>query len=134
MNQTIDKLHPWADLIGRLLIAAIFVFAGVGKITDYAGTQGYMEAMGVPGALLPLVILAEVGGGIALILGLLTRLAALGLAVFCILSAALFHADFGDQAQLVSFMKNLAIAGGLLFLLANGPGRFSVDAKRRAAG
>lgn len=129
MNAIVDKLHPWADLLGRALIATIFILAGVGKITGYAGSQAYMESMGVPGALLPLVILAELGGGIAILLGLLTRLAAIGLAVFCVLSALLFHLDFADPGEQISFLKNFAIAGGFLFLAANGPGRFSIDAR-----
>jgi len=104
------------NLAGRLLLAQIFLLAGINKITGYAGTQGYMEAMGVPGGLLPLVILLEVGGAVALIIGWKTRWAALALAGFSILSAVIFHADLADQVQAIMFMKNFAIAGGLLVL------------------
>jgi putative oxidoreductase len=113
--------------VGRILIALMFVMSGLSKISGYAGTQGYMEAMGVPGALLPLVILLEVAGGIAIIVGWQTRLTALALAGFSIISAILFHANFGDQTQMIMFMKNIAIAGGFLFLVANGPGAYALD-------
>ncbi len=127
MNQALEKASPWIALAGRLLIAAIFIAAGWSKIGGYAGTQGYMESQGVPGALLPLVIAMEVGGGIAIVAGLLTRLAALGLAVFSVASALIFHTA-ADPMQQIMFMKNLAIAGGFLALVAFGPGRISLDA------
>ncbi len=129
MNTTFALLKPYTDLVGRLLIALIFVGAGYSKIGGYAGTQQYMEAMNVPGALLPLVILVELGGGLAIVLGFMTRFAALGLAIFSIVSAFLFHANFADQVQQIMFMKNLAMAGGFLFLVGNGAGPLSVDAK-----
>ncbi len=128
MNNTLEKLQPWTMLAGRLLIALIFVGAGWSKIGGYEGTQQYMESVGVPGALLPLVIFVELGGGLAIVLGLLTRLAAFGLAVFSIASAALFHGG-ADQIQQIMFMKNLAMAGGFLFLVAHGAGAISLDAK-----
>lgn len=129
MNAFFDRFKDPTVLLGRLLIATIFVGAGYGKIGGYAATQGYMESMGVPGALLPLVIFAELGGGIAIVLGLLTRLAALGLAVFSIASAVIFHGGSADQMQQIMFMKNIAMAGGFLFLVANGAGKYSLDAK-----
>jgi putative oxidoreductase len=119
------------QLTGRLLLSAIFIMAGIQKIGGYAGTQGYMESMGVPGALLPLVIALEIGGGLAVLAGFQTRISAFLLAGFCLLSAAIFHADFGDPMQSILFMKNLAIAGGLLTLIASGAGAWSVDAVRR---
>ena len=119
--------------LGRVLIAAMFLIAGFQKIPGYAGTAGYMEAMGVPGALLPLVILLEIGGGLAIAAGWQTRVIAGLLAGFTLLSAAIFHADFGDQMQTIMFLKNLAIAGGFLFLVANGAGRLSLDALRSRA-
>lgn len=128
MNSIFESTKTYSDLLGRLLLSAIFITAGYGKIGGYAATQGYMEAMGVSGALLPLVIFAELGGGLAILLGLLTRYAALGLAVFSVASAVIFHSS-ADQVQQIMFMKNLAIAGGLLILVANGPGRLSLDAK-----
>lgn len=116
-------------LLGRLGLSLIFILSGFAKLgAGYAGTQGYMEAMGVPGALLPLVIAAEIGGGLAIATGLLTRWAALGLAVFSVASAVLFHFDLGDQNQFIHFTKNLAMAGGFLVLAANDAGRLSLDA------
>jgi putative oxidoreductase len=127
MNTFFEKTAPWTLSIGRVLIALIFIVAGYGKIGAYEATQGYMNAMGVPGGLLPLVILLELGGGILLVLGLFTRYIALALAGFSIVSAVIFHADFSDQMQQIMFLKNLAIAGGFLFLVALGAGRISVD-------
>lgn len=117
------------SLLGRSGLSAIFILSGLQKISGYAGTQQYMEAFGVPGALLPLVIFAELGGGVAIALGFLTRLAALGLAVFSIASAVIFHGGSADQIQQIMFLKNLAMAGGFLFLVAHGGGRYTLDAK-----
>lgn len=128
--QQIEKLAMPA---GRVLIALMFVMSGFGKIADYAGTQGYMEMMGVPGALLPLVIALEVGGGLAIIVGWQTRLAALGLAGFSLISAVIFHADFGDQTQMIMFLKNISIAGGFMFLVALGAGAYSLDNRKKEA-
>jgi putative oxidoreductase len=121
-----------ADLAGRILLAAMFLIAGIQKIGGYAGTQGYMEAMGVPGALLPLVIALEVGGAVAIIAGWHTRLFAFLLAGFTLLSALVFHRAPGDPMQAILFMKNLAIAGGFLLLVARGPLEWSLDARRAA--
>ena len=118
-----------ADLAGRILIAAIFLIAGLNKIGGYEGTQAYMAAMGVPGMLLPLVIALEVFGAIAIIVGWRTRLFALLLAGYSIVSAAIFHSALGDQMQFLLFMKNLAMAGGFLFLVARGAGDWSLDAR-----
>ncbi|WP_455235182.1 DoxX family protein [Thiogranum longum] len=117
------------QLSGRVLMSIIFITAGVSKIGAYAGTQGYMESMGVPGGMLPLVIALEVGAGLAVLLGWQTRISAFLLAGFSVLSALIFHADFGDQMQSILFMKNLAMAGGLLMLVANGAGSWSIDAR-----
>lgn len=117
-------------LIARLLLAHMFVFSGWGKIVHYAATQGYMTAMGVPGILLPLVIVMELVGGLALVFGFFTRWAALALGGFCIIAAAIFHHNFSDQIQMINFMKNFAIAGGMLVLYVHGAGAFSIDAKR----
>jgi putative oxidoreductase len=128
MNQTATNA---GDLSGRILIATLFLVAGIGKLgSGYAGTQGYMEAMGVPGVLLPLVIALEIGGAILVIAGLWTRLTAVALAVFTIFSAVLFHANFADQMQQIMFLKNFAIAGGFLFLAVKGAGKWSIDAHR----
>lgn len=123
-------MNAATTLIARILLAHIFIISGLGKLgAGYAGTQGYMEAMGLPGMLLPLVIALEIGGGLALIAGFMTRWAALALAAFSVVSALIFHANFGDQIQMIMFMKNLAMAGGLLLLYVHGAGALSVDAK-----
>lgn len=117
------------QLSGRVLMSVVFIMAGVSKIGAYAGTQGYMESVGVPGGMLPLVIALEVGAGLAVLLGWQTRISAFLLAGFSVLSALIFHSDFGDQMQSILFMKNLAMAGGLLLLVANGAGSWSIDAR-----
>lgn len=116
-----------ASPIGRILIALLFVVFGVQKITGYSGTEAYMVSHGLPGTLLPLVILLEVGGGVAIILGWFTRTVALIFALFCITTAVIFHSNFGDQMQMTFFLKDVALAGGFLFLVANGPGPLSID-------
>jgi putative oxidoreductase len=131
MNNLFDTVKPYADVIGRVLIAALFVLSGWGKIAGYAGTQEYMQHAGVPGGLLPLVILLELGGGIAIVIGLYTRPVALLLGGFSIIAALLFHAGSTDQMQQIMFLKDLGLAGGFLFLVANGAGRLSVDARRK---
>lgn len=120
-------LTPWTDLAGRVLLAAMFLVAGIGKIGGYDGTVQYMQAFGVPALLLPLVIFAEVAGGLALALGFLTRLAAAGLALFTLLAALIFHSNFAEQMQQILFLKNLAVAGGLLLVAGQGAGAFSLD-------
>ncbi|WP_305857229.1 DoxX family protein [Balneatrix alpica] len=116
------------NLGARLLLSQLFIMAGLSKLGGgYQATQGYMEAMGVPGMLLPLVIALELGGGLILLLGWQTRLIALALAGFSLLSGALFHFDPSDNMQMIMFSKNLAIAGGLLLLSAYGGGRLSLD-------
>ena len=114
------------SLIARILMAYIFIVAGWGKITAYSATAGYMESMGVPSAMLPLTILVEFGGGLALLFGFQARFAAFGLGIFSILTAFIFHGD-ADQANAINFMKNLSMAGGLFFLMLHGAGRFSLD-------
>ena len=119
-------------LVARILLAQIFLISGFGKLgAGYAGTQAYMEAMGLSGALLPLVIALELGGGIALVVGFLTRWAGLALAAFCIVSALIFHRNLGDQTQMIMFMKNFAMAGGMLMLYVHGAGAWSVDGRRK---
>jgi putative oxidoreductase len=122
--QTFQSL---AAPVGRILISLIFVVSGFGKISSFAATQGYMDSVGVPGALLPLVIALEIIGGLAVMLGWHTRLAAFLLAGFSLLSGLLFHANFGDQTQMIMFMKNLALAGGFLMIVSLGAGPWSID-------
>jgi putative oxidoreductase len=103
--------------VGRVLLALMFLLAGLNKISGYSGTQGFMESMGLPGALLPLVILLEVAGGILLMLGWHTRITAF----------LIFHSNLGDPTQMLFFMKNLSIAGGLLLVVSHGAGPYSID-------
>lgn len=111
-------------LIARILMAYIFIVAGWGKVTAYQATVGYMESMGVPAAMLPFTILVELGGGLALLFGFQARFAAMGLGVFSLITAFLFHGGADDG---INFMKNLAMAGGLFFLMLHGAGKFSID-------
>ena len=122
-----DKLQELSAPIGRLLLSMIFIFSGFTKITGYAATQGYMESMGVPGMLLPLVIAVELLGGIAILLGFKARLVAILMAGFSIVSALLFHQFWIDESQMNPFMKNIAMAGGFLMIFAHGPGSYSID-------
>ena len=119
------------NLAGRILLAHIFVISGWSKIAGYAGTQAYMASVGLPGSLLPLVIALELLGGLGLIVGFKTRWTALALAAFSVIAALVFHNNFADQMQLISFMKNLALAGGLLVLAQTGAAAPSVDAAKR---
>lgn len=121
------KLANLAELAGRILLASLFLLSGLSKISAYAATVGYMQAMGVPGFALPLVIALEVLGAAAIIVGYQTRVVAFLLAGFSLVSAMLFHANFADQIQTIMFMKNVSIAGGFLLLVANGAGPLSLD-------
>lgn len=122
-------IENYGSLVGRIFISAIFLMAGLSKIRGYEATQGYMEAMGVPAAMLPLVIATEVFGAIAIILGYKARIAAFLLAGFSLVSAVLFHFNFADQIQSILFMKNVAMAGGFLYIVVHGAGPFSLDNK-----
>jgi len=119
-----------AALAGRLMLALIFVVEGWLKINQYEGTVKYMLAYGIPGALLPLVIVTELAGGILITVGLLTRFAAIALGGFCLSTAWFFHRDFSNPEQEINFYKNLAMAGGFLVLAAYGAGGWSIDAWR----
>lgn len=121
------KFEDTGLLLARILMPILFITAGWGKITGYAGTQQYMEAMGVPGFMLPLVILLEFGGGLAILFGFLTRFTALFTAGFTILTEFLFHSNFAEGVNQLMFMKNLSIAGGFLVLGLVGPGAYSLD-------
>ncbi|HAI06683.1 MULTISPECIES: DoxX family protein [Pantoea] len=121
------KFEDTGLLLARILMPILFITAGWGKITGYAATQQYMEAMGVPGVMLPLVILLEFGGGLAILFGFLTRFTALFTAGFTILTAFLFHSNFAEGVNQLMFMKNLSIAGGFLVLGLVGPGAYSID-------
>ena len=119
-------------LIGRVMIAAIFLLSGVSKVTAPAATIGYIQSAGLP---LPQVgfavaVLIELGGGIALVLGYRTRIVAAILAAFAIVTALAFHSALGEQNQFINFFKNVAMAGGLLNVVAFGAGAWSLDARR----
>lgn len=113
--------------VARLLLSSIFILAGINKIGAYDATMQYMETSGVPGTALPFVIIFEIGLGLAVVFGLFSRLAALGLAGFSILSALIFHSNLGDQMQFIMFAKNVAMAGGFLLIWVHGPGAYALD-------
>lgn len=116
-------------LVGRILISVIFITSGYAKLTSIGGTAGYFGGLGLPAPMVTawVVALLEFVGGLAILVGFKTRIAALLLALFCAGSALIAHFDFADQMQSIQFMKNLAIAGGLLVLAAFGPAALSVD-------
>ena len=117
------------DLIGRIFISSIFLLSGFNKIGNYDGTISWMESFGLPGFLLIPAIILEIIAPILVIIGYQTRIAAGALSLFCIATAIIFHNDFSDQMQLIAFMKNLALAGGFLFLLVNGAKGYCLDKK-----
>ncbi|CAM3821709.1 MULTISPECIES: DoxX family protein [Rahnella] len=122
-----NKLNDTALLVARILMPILFIVAGWGKINGYTATAGYMTSMGVPSFFLPLTILLEFGGGLAILFGFFTRTTALITAIFTILTALIFHTDFAQGVNQMMFMKNLSIAGGFFVLFASGPGAFSID-------
>ena len=124
----LDRLTAqFGPVLGRLMIGGMFAMAGYSKIGAYAGTQGYMESVGLPGALLPLVIAFEIGAGLALIAGWQTRIIAFLLSGFTLMTALVFHFDLADQVQSLFFFKNVAISGGLLAFAGLGAGPISID-------
>lgn len=123
------SLAKAAELAGRVLLSALFLLSGIGKLSAYSGTAAYMASVGVPGALLPIVIALEIGGALAVIAGWQTRIAALLLAGFTLVSGFIFHTHFADQVQMIMFWKNVSIAGGLLLLVVHGAGPLSLDAR-----
>lgn len=126
IDRAFDAYLACAPFAGRVLLSGVFLLSGVSKIGAFEATQGYMEALGVPGALLPLTIAFEIVAALALITGFGARIAAFLLAGFSLATAFIFHFDFADQIQTIMFLKNLSIAGGLLLLTAHGAGRFSL--------
>ena len=117
------------DLVARILISALFLLNGVFKISNYDGTVGWMEGFGIPGILIIPAIILELVGPILIILGYKAKIAAGFLSLFCIATAFIFHNDFSDQMQLGSFLKNIALAGGFLFIFINGTKDLSLDRK-----
>ncbi|NUZ07108.1 DoxX family protein [Schlegelella sp. ID0723] len=135
-----SSLNDTLALVGRILLVAMFVMSGFGKIGGFDGTAGYIASKGLPmpqvAALVAIVV--EVGAGLAIVFGLFTRTSALALAVFTLVASLFFHNFWAMPAeqqmiQKLMFLKNIAVIGGLLVLAASGPGRFSLDARRRAA-
>lgn len=118
-----------ALLLGRILMVAIFLSAGYSKLTHYEYMQGYMVSLGVPGWSMPFIILWELGGGLAVLLGLFTRPVALLFAGFCVISALIAHLHPADQEQMINFMKNLSMTGGFIYVAVTGAGAFSLDRK-----
>tara|TARA_B110001454_G_C12295075_1_gene256973 strand:+ start:111 stop:485 length:375 start_codon:yes stop_codon:yes gene_type:complete len=117
------------DLLGRILISALFLLNGFFKINNYDGTVDWMESFGLPGILIIPAIILEIAGPILIIIGYKIRISAALLSVFCITTAVIFHTDFSNQMQFVSFFKNIGLAGGFLFLVINGAKDFSLDKK-----
>ena len=117
------------DLLARILISALFLLNGIFKFSNYDGTVEWMEGFGVPGILLIPTIILEIVGPILIILGYKAKIAAGLLSLFCIATAVIFHNDFSDQMQLGSFLKNIGLAGGFLFIFINGTKDLSLDKK-----
>ena len=117
------------DLIARISISILFLLNGIFKINNYEGTVGWMESFGLPGILIFPAIILEIVGPILIIIGYQTRIAAAALSLFCIATAIIFHSDFSDQMQLTAFLKNIALAGGFLFLVVNGAKGYCLDKK-----
>ena len=133
----LNKLQNPLALLGRIMLSVLFITAGFGKITGFAGTVGYIASKGLPLPALGAVIaiMVEFGGGIAVLLGLFSRCVALVMAVFTVATAVFFHNYWSLPADQVMnmqihFWKNIAIAGGFLMLAAHGAGAFSIDARR----
>ena len=119
------------DLVARLMISSIFLFSGVNKIFNYDGTVGWMESFGVPGLLLVPAIIIEIIFPLLLIFGYKTKIAASGLMLFSLMTAFIFHFDFSNQMQIIAFLKNIGLAGGMLFLIINGPKGFCLDKDKK---
>jgi putative oxidoreductase len=134
MNKAINTNSP-VPAIGRLLMAAIFLLSGIGKIAAPAATIGYIAAMGLPMPSVAYIgaVVLEVGGGLLLLAGLQTRLTALALAVFSVVTGLAFHHAIGDQNQMIHLLKNFAMAGGLLQVVAFGAGAYSLDNRKATA-
>ncbi len=119
------------DLVGRIFISLVFLLSGYNKIFNYDNTVAWMEGFGIPGFLLWPAILLEILLPILIIIGYRTQISALILAAFCVATALLFHMDFTNQMQTVSFLKNFGLAGGFLFIATNGPKEWAIDRKKK---
>ena len=119
------------DFIGRILISILFIISAYNKVLSIDGTMSWMEGFGVPGFLLYAVIVIEIILPLFVIVGFKARIAAGLLAIFCVATAFIFHLDFSDPMQKVSFFKNIGLAGGFLFIVANGTKDWSVDREKK---
>ena len=119
------------DLIGRIFISALFLISAYNKVFNLEGSMGWMEGFGIPGFLIFPAIAVEIVLPILVIVGYQARIAAGVLAIFCLITAFLFHFDFADQSQLISFLKNIGLAGGFLFIVANGTKDWAVDREKK---
>ena len=119
------------DLIGRILISALFLISAFNKIFNLEGSMGWMESFGVPGFLIFPAIAIEIILPILVIVGYQARMAAGILAIFCLATAFLFHFDFSSQTQFISFLKNIGLAGGFLFIVVNGTKDWAVDKEKK---
>ena len=117
------------DLVARIFISLIFLLSGINKIGNYEGTVGWMESLGMPGIFLIPAIILEIVAPILIMVGYKVKISAALLSVFCVATAIIFHSDFSDQMQFISFMKNIGLAGGFLFIVVNGAKDFSLDKK-----
>jgi len=117
------------DLLGRILISILFLLNGIFKINNYDGTIEWMDSYGLPGIMIIPAIIIEIVAPILIIIGYKTKIAAVCLFLFCISTAFIFHNDFSDQIQLTAFLKNIALGGGFMFLIANGARGYSLDKK-----
>jgi len=119
------------DLIGRILISALFLISAFNKIFNLDGSMSWMESYGIPGFLIFPAIVVEIILPVLVIVGYQARIAAGILAIFCLMTAFMFHFDFTDQTQFISFLKNIGLAGGFLFIVVNGTKDWSVDRERK---
>jgi len=124
-------MSNFIDFIGRLLISALFLFSAYNKVISIDGTMGWMEEFGIPGLLLYPAIALEIILPLLIIIGYKAKLSAGLLAIFCILTAFIFHYDFTEQMQIIDFLKNIGLAGGFLFIVANGTKEWSVDREKK---
>ena len=115
------------EIIGRIFLSTVFLIAGVNKIFNYEGTTTYMESFGVPDFLYIPAIILEILFPLMIIIGYKTKISALIMALFSVSLAIIFHTDFSNQMQVMSFLKNFAIAGGFIIIFINGPSRWSID-------
>ena len=115
------------EIFGRIFLSAVFLIAGVNKIFNYEGTTAYMESFGIPGFLYIPAIILEILFPLLIVIGYKTKISALIMAIFSVSLAIIFHTDFSNQMQVMSFLKNFAIAGGFIIIFVNGPSRWSID-------